>query len=92
MPSIVDNISFVTVKRHMVCMQWASSDARHFRQYNIPVLQYGPAYLPSIHGYNEKVRVEDIVRCAKVYITAVIDFFTSKVRGTTSSLTFDNEF
>jgi len=76
--SIVDNISFVTGLEAYGVMQWASSDARHFRQYDIPVLQYGPAYLPSIHGYNEKVRVEDIVRCAKVYITAAIDFLYQK--------------
>lgn len=72
--AIVDNISLVTGENAYGVMQWASSDARHFREYNIPVLQYGPAYLPSIHGYNEKVLVEDIVRCAKVYVAAVIDF------------------
>ncbi|RDU35238.1 M20 family peptidase [Neobacillus piezotolerans] len=72
--SIVDNITFVTGENAYGVMQWASSDARHFREYDIPVLQYGPAYLPSIHGYNEKVQVEDIVRCAKVYAAAVIDF------------------
>ena len=72
--AIVDNISLVTGKNAYGVMQWASSDARHFREYNIPVLQYGPAYLPSIHGYNEKVLVEDIVRCAKVYVAAAIDF------------------
>ena len=76
--SVVENISFVTGQEAYGVMQWASSDARHFRQYNIPVLQYGPAYLPSIHGYNEKVRVEDIVRCAKVYITAAVDFLYQK--------------
>lgn len=76
--AIVDNISYVTGKEAYGVMQWASSDARHFRDYQIPVLQYGPAYLPSIHGYNEKVRVEDIVRCAKVYIAAVIDFLNEK--------------
>lgn len=72
--AIVDNISEVTGKESYGVMQWASSDARHFRDHNIPVLQYGPAYLPSIHGYNEKVQVEDIVRCAKVYAAAAIDF------------------
>ncbi|WP_059172821.1 M20 family metallopeptidase [Bacillus sp. FJAT-27445] len=76
--AIVDNISFVTGDEAYGVMQWASSDARHFREYNIPVLQYGPAYLPSIHGYNEKVLVEDIVRCAKVYAAAVIDFLYEK--------------
>lgn len=76
--AIVENISFVTGKDAYGVMQWASSDARHFRDYQIPVLQYGPAYLPSIHGYNEKVQVEDIIRCAKVYIAAVIDFLYDK--------------
>jgi len=76
--SIVESISYVTGQEAYGVMQWASSDARHFRQYDIPVLQYGPAYLPSIHGYNEKVRVEDIVRCAKVYITAAVDFLYQK--------------
>jgi len=72
--AIVDNIAFVTGQEAYGVLQWASSDARHFRDHNIPVLQYGPAYLPSIHGYNEKVLVEDIIRCAKVYVAAVIDF------------------
>ncbi|MEC5423210.1 ArgE/DapE family deacylase [Virgibacillus sp. C22-A2] len=76
--AITDNISFVTGKESYGVMQWASSDARHFRDYNIPVLQYGPAYLPSIHGYNEKVKVEQIVTCAKVYIAAVVDFLYTK--------------
>ncbi|HLQ74121.1 MAG TPA: ArgE/DapE family deacylase [Bacillota bacterium] len=72
--SIVDNITYVTNEDAYGVMQWACSDARHFRQHNIPVLQYGPAYLPSIHGYNEKVLVEQIVTCAKVYIASVIDY------------------
>lgn len=72
--AIVENIEFVTKDEAYGVMQWASSDARHFRDHHIPVLQYGPAYLPSIHGYNEKVLVEDIVRCAKVYVAAVVDF------------------
>lgn len=72
--AIVDNITFVTDHEAYGVMQWASSDARVFRGHNIPVLQYGPAYLPSIHGYNEKVKVEDIVRCCKVYVAAVIDY------------------
>ncbi|WP_078544757.1 M20 family metallopeptidase [Litchfieldia alkalitelluris] len=72
--AIIDNITYVTGHEAYGVMQWASSDARHFRDHNIPVLQYGPAYLPSIHGYNEKVKVEDVVRCCKVYIAAVIDY------------------
>lgn len=72
--SVVNNISNVTGKESYGVMQWASSDARHFRNYNIPVLQYGPAFLPSIHGYNEKVKVEQIITSCKVYIGTVLDF------------------
>ncbi|WP_431809717.1 M20 family metallopeptidase [Brevibacillus agri] len=72
--AIVDNITYVTGEHAFGVQQWASSDARHFRAYDIPVLQYGPAYLPSIHNFNEKVLVEDVIRCAKVYVAAAIDF------------------
>lgn len=72
--AVIDNIQYVTWHESYGVIQWASSDARHFREYDIPVLQYGPAYLPSIHGYNEKVRAEDIIRCCKVYAGTVIDY------------------
>ncbi|MBA9026732.1 M20 family metallopeptidase [Peribacillus huizhouensis] len=75
--AITDNITFVTGDEAYGVMQWASSDARHFREYNIPVLQYGPAYLPTIHGYNERVKTEQIITCAKVYVAAIIDFLYS---------------
>lgn len=58
----------------LTVQQWASSDARHFRAYDIPVLQYGPAELNTIHGYNERVKVEQIILSAKVYAAAIIDF------------------
>lgn len=48
-------------------LQWASSDARCFREYNIPVLQYGPAELASIHGFDERCQVDDVIMAAKVY-------------------------
>lgn len=72
--SIVDNIEVVTKKEAYGVMQWASSDARHFRNYNIPVLQYGPAHLSTIHGYNERVKTEQIITCCKVYLGAIVDF------------------
>lgn len=72
--SVVNSIKIIKNENAYGVMQWASSDARHFREYNIPVLQYGPAYLPSIHGYNEKVKIDDILDCCKVYALTVIDF------------------
>lgn len=55
-------------------LQWASSDARHFRRSGIPVLQYGPADLPTIHGIDEKVKVEDVVAAAKIYVLTALDY------------------
>lgn len=72
--AIVDNIAEISGHEAYGVMQWASSDARHFRDHNIPVLQYGPALLSTIHGYNERVEVEKIILAAKVYACAVIDF------------------
>lgn len=51
----------------MGVLQWASSDARCFREHDIPVLQYGPAELASIHGFDERCRAEDVITAAKVY-------------------------
>ncbi|MFV0407015.1 MAG: M20 family metallopeptidase [Propioniciclava sp.] len=55
-------------------LQWASSDARAFRQHGIPVLQYGPAVLHTIHGIDERVKVDDVVLSAKVYALAVLRY------------------
>ncbi len=55
-------------------LQWASSDARYFRDHGIPVLQYGPAELPTIHSWNERVKVEDVVASAKVYAAAAAEY------------------
>lgn len=53
-------------------LQWASSDARTFRNHGIPVLQYGPAELATIHGLDERAPAVDVVLAAKVYaLTAV---------------------
>lgn len=72
--SVTNAITYVSGEKSFGVLQWAASDARHFRAFGIPVLQYGPAYLPSIHSYNEKAPVEDVIRCAKVYAAAAIDF------------------
>lgn len=72
--AIVHNIQEISGHEAYGVMQWASSDARHFRAYGIPVLQYGPAHLSTIHGYNERVEVEKVILAAKVYAAAIIDF------------------
>lgn len=55
-------------------LQWASSDARHFRDHQIPVLQYGPAELSTIHNFNEKAPVWQILQCAKVYALTALKY------------------
>lgn len=72
--SLVSNINFVTNEEAFGVLQWACSDARHFRLHNIPVLQYGPAELDTIHGFNEKVKVSYVDICAQVYLLTVFDF------------------
>lgn len=58
-------------------LQWASSDARTFRSHGIPVLQYGPAELSTIHGFNERAPVKDIVLAAKVYARTLLRYLGS---------------
>ncbi|RCV54597.1 M20 family metallopeptidase [Marinitenerispora sediminis] len=55
-------------------LQWATSDARWFRQAGIPVLQYGPAHLPTIHGFNERTRAHQVVDSAKVYALTALRY------------------
>lgn len=58
-------------------LQWASSDARHFRAHGIPVLQYGPAELSTIHSFNERVRAADVIARAKVYAAATVAYLSA---------------
>ncbi len=55
-------------------LQWASSDARTFRSHGIPVLQYGPADLATIHGFDEKAPAADVILAAKVYALTTLRY------------------
>lgn len=55
-------------------LQWASSDARTFRSHGIPVLQYGPAELKTIHGFDERAPVADVILAAKVYALTTLRY------------------
>jgi succinyl-diaminopimelate desuccinylase len=59
-----------------IFVQWASSDARHFRLRNIDTVHYGPAIIEGIHGLDEKVRVDDIITATKVYAGTAIDYLS----------------
>lgn len=58
-------------------LQYASSDARYFREHGIAAIQYGPAELDGIHGYNERVRVRDVEEATRVYAAAIVRFLTN---------------
>lgn len=55
-------------------LQWASSDARTFRSHGIPVLQYGPADLKTIHSFDERALASDVVLAAKVYALTALRY------------------
>lgn len=61
-------------------LQWATSDARHFRAAGIPVVQYGP-WGQGIHGYDEAVRTDDLRHCAAVYVALGRRFFAADPAG-----------
>lgn len=53
--------------------QWASSDARYYREKGIPTIQYGPANTEGIHSYNENVDIQDVINANKIYLLSLCD-------------------
>ena len=53
--------------------QWASSDAREYREKGIPTIQYGPSNTVGIHSYNETVDIEDVKNAGMIYLNAFCD-------------------
>ncbi|CAM5781237.1 MULTISPECIES: M20 family metallopeptidase [Brevibacillus] len=77
---LVESITDVSQKEAYGVLQWASSDARHFRKHGIPVLQYGPSELAGIHSFNERVPVDQVIQAAKVYALTALKYL-----GTTNA-------
>jgi succinyl-diaminopimelate desuccinylase len=69
-----ENVRHALGRNPDIFVQWASSDARHFRLRGIDTVHYGPAIIEGIHGLNEKVRTEDIITATKVYAGVVLDY------------------
>ncbi|MFW6375975.1 MAG: M20 family metallopeptidase [Thermoplasmatota archaeon] len=59
-------------------LQYASSDARIFREKEIPTVQYGPAELEGIHGRDEKVAIKDLVNSSIIYGKTVMDYLSGE--------------
>lgn len=74
--SVLNSAKKLTGIKPTPTFQWASSDARYFRNNGIPTIQYGPAELDGIHSYNERVKVADIKNFAQAYGIIIADFLT----------------
>ena len=68
------NIEQIIGVKPKLFVQWASSDARFYRGKGVPTIHYGPAEVEVIHGYNERVKAEDIVKACKVYAGIAADY------------------
>ena len=78
--AIVRNAELVWGQPVIPAYQWASSDARYYREKKIPTIQYGPSNTVGIHSYNEDVDIEDVVNSAKVYLGAIADLLCGSER------------
>lgn len=67
------NIEAVWNEECLPAYQWASSDAKHYRDLGCPTIQFGPANNEGIHGYNEDVDVEDVVNAAQIHMLSLCD-------------------
>lgn len=52
----------------------AVDDATYFEAAGIPAVSYGPGSILTCHCFDERVPIEDVVRAAKVYAAAAIDW------------------
>lgn len=53
--------------------QWASSDAKYYRELGIPTIQYGPSNTEGIHSYNENVDCEDVAHAGEIYVVSLCE-------------------
>lgn len=70
----LENANYIWNKEVIPVYQWATSDGKYYRYAGIPAIQYGPANIDGVHGYNECADIEDILNCAKTYCAVITDF------------------
>lgn len=66
---------------HIACqpmVQWAASDARALRLAGFRAIEYGPGELKTMHGVNERVRIDNLNKARDIYC-AVIEKYAEKV-------------
>ncbi len=76
--TIVNNAEAIWHHKVIPAYQWASSDARYYRNKGIPTLQYGPANTEGIHSYNEDVDIEDVINATKIYSATICDLLVRR--------------
>ncbi len=54
-----------------------ATDGRHFRAYGAEVAVYGPGEWGTIHGYNERVKIDDIKISARVILRAAYNLLST---------------
>lgn len=67
------NAEYIWGTEILPAYQWASSDARYYRELGIPTIQFGPANCVGIHSYNEDVDIEDVVHSAEIYMLSICE-------------------
>ena len=67
------NAEIVLGKSPQLFVDYATSDAKFYRLRGVPTMHYGPNVI-NAHGYDERVKVEDILTVTKVYLGTVLDF------------------
>lgn len=72
-----ENAEEIWGKEVLPAYQWASSDAKYYRELGIPTIQYGPANTPGIHSYNEDVDCEDVAHAEEIYVLSSASFWAS---------------
>ncbi|MDD3620917.1 MAG: ArgE/DapE family deacylase [Methanofollis sp.] len=54
--------------------QWAASDARHLRKAGFPVVEYGPGEVTTIHGVNERVCIDSLIRAEEIFYGIISEY------------------
>lgn len=75
----VKNATYLNGKEVVPVYQWASSDGLYYRHHGIPSIQYGPANIDGVHGYNETADIDEIIAVAKTHFAIIADFLGIKL-------------
>ncbi|MBP2145214.1 succinyl-diaminopimelate desuccinylase [Methanofollis sp. W23] len=57
--------------------QWAASDARHLRMAGFPAVEYGPGEVTTIHGVNERVRIDSLICAEEIFYGIISEYSRS---------------